>query len=455
MQIQIFFIFLSSLFILGGIATAIVAQKQDKKERKNAWVKYFMYLGIIFSLFFAICFYPFIFKALCGIVILGGAFELIKLQYIKLRLPNRLFFSWIVIYIVICAAFFQLCFSEINLILFTLLTVCSFDAFSQLSGQLFGKRKIFPKISPNKTLEGLIGGIILSLTVSLIVGKMLEWTIVNSVLLGLGIAISSFFGDLSASYIKRQYKVKDFSNIIPGHGGFLDRFDSLILSGTFVYIAQLSINDRQLFSVIIFIVGYLFFIGFCEFLNQKRHITSEYTRKMAHIVTSLSALSFPYVFSDYYYVLGLCAFCFIVFLVANLTRMFHSIDNVERRTGGSYLLALAVGVTYYLRVIYQDSTIYNLSILILAICDPLAGVVGKHISSKQLINNKTLMGSLIFLVSAFTISIIYLCKNEYEHTLKMSIFIACSSMLVELFSPRGTDNITVPFTVSLILIAFY
>jgi phosphatidate cytidylyltransferase len=119
--------------------------------------------------------------------------------------------------------------------------VCTFDAFSQLSGQLFGKRKITPTISPNKTLGGLVGGA----TMALILG-----IIANFILAGLGcldyirhgdlliviiliccVMVASFIGDLAASYIKRQYAVKDYSALLPGHGGILDRFDSLIVAG--------------------------------------------------------------------------------------------------------------------------------------------------------------------------------------------------------------------------------
>jgi phosphatidate cytidylyltransferase len=60
--------------------------------------------------------------------------------------------------------------------------------------------------------------------------------------LGIGIATFAFFGDISASFIKRKFGVKDFSHLIPGHGGFLDRFDSLIFSGLFIYVIFFFLN---------------------------------------------------------------------------------------------------------------------------------------------------------------------------------------------------------------------
>jgi len=123
-----------------------------------------------------------------------------------------------------------------NNLLFTLFTVCAFDAFSQISGQLFGKRKICPHLSPNKTYEGLIGGLIMSTCAFFIVGCTVHLSIFYTFVMGLGICLSSFVGDLAASWIKRRYKVKNFSSIIPGHGGFLDRFDSFIVAGMFVFL---------------------------------------------------------------------------------------------------------------------------------------------------------------------------------------------------------------------------
>lgn len=121
---------------------------------------------------------------------------------------------------------------------FLLLLVLVFDGFSQLIGQLFGKHKIIPKVSPNKTFEGLVGGIIFTIFTAFILKNITNYSNSYLVIYTLVISFFAFFGDISASFIKRKFKVKDFSNLIPQHGGFLDRFDSLIFSSNIILIQQ-------------------------------------------------------------------------------------------------------------------------------------------------------------------------------------------------------------------------
>ena len=110
------------------------------------------------------------------------------------------------------------------------------DIFAYLAGNLFGKRKLAPKISPNKTIEGSIGGIVGAIGLSLIYGYFFHLgdpiSIVIIALLG---SIISQMGDLTASRIKRQAGIKDYGFIMPGHGGVLDRFDSIIFATPVVY----------------------------------------------------------------------------------------------------------------------------------------------------------------------------------------------------------------------------
>ena len=110
------------------------------------------------------------------------------------------------------------------------ITICS-DTFAYFTGRLFGKHKMIPSISPNKTWEGAFGGTLVAVVLGTIfyyyfISKMSIPLIIAKTLL---LTIISQFGDLTFSAIKRHAKIKDFSNIMPGHGGILDRLDSLIL----------------------------------------------------------------------------------------------------------------------------------------------------------------------------------------------------------------------------------
>jgi phosphatidate cytidylyltransferase len=112
------------------------------------------------------------------------------------------------------------------------------DTFAYFIGRFFGKHKLAPTISPKKTIEGGIGGII----GSVISCGLFVWlfpqsnvTIYLSVIIGLFGSIIAQCGDLIASFIKRNCYIKDFGNIIPGHGGILDRFDSILFVSPFIY----------------------------------------------------------------------------------------------------------------------------------------------------------------------------------------------------------------------------
>lgn len=115
----------------------------------------------------------------------------------------------------------------VYLLLITIFT----DTFALLCGRFMGKHKLCKKISPNKTIEGSVGGSIFGTTVAIIFYIIVINSNVNSlliILVTLLLSVIGQIGDLFFSSIKRNYNVKDFSNIIPGHGGILDRFDSFI-----------------------------------------------------------------------------------------------------------------------------------------------------------------------------------------------------------------------------------
>ncbi|MGH8435449.1 MAG: phosphatidate cytidylyltransferase [Pseudomonas sp.] len=117
-----------------------------------------------------------------------------------------------------------------GLILSVMVLVWGADIGAYFSGKAFGKRKLAPQVSPGKSWEGMFGGLLLSLLIASAVGVYRGWS-VNEFVLGLGgaalVVLISVVGDLTESMFKRQAGVKDSSNLLPGHGGVLDRIDSL------------------------------------------------------------------------------------------------------------------------------------------------------------------------------------------------------------------------------------
>lgn len=134
--------------------------------------------------------------------------------------------------------------SDHGLFYMLLVIVCfswATDVFAYLIGMCFGKHRFAPNISPKKTIEGSLGGIIASVAVTfaaLIIYRHISGTEFNTPLVLLYALICSVvgqIGDLAFSYIKRSYGIKDFGNLLPGHGGVLDRLDSLIFLSPFFY----------------------------------------------------------------------------------------------------------------------------------------------------------------------------------------------------------------------------
>ena len=165
-------------------------------------------------------------------------FYLIIFLYLIIFVEINLFFkknrTLILIYLLISLIFFiNIGFDKDNIYNFNfmILIIITFDIFSYVIGTKYGSTKILKTISPKKTLEGLVGGIIFSLLFSISLIILLKNEINFSIVLFILIIIfSSFTGDIIESYFKRINNLKNSSNFLPGHGGFFDRFDSLIFS---------------------------------------------------------------------------------------------------------------------------------------------------------------------------------------------------------------------------------
>ena len=199
-------------------------------------------LRLIFSLilFFLLFFslsninYIFIYALIIYFLILCEIFIFFK---------RNLFFT--IFYVLI--SFFFTCiylFKSFELSIFAIFifAIIVFDTSSYLIGKSFGKTKIFRIISPKKTLEGLIGGILFTNIIYLIFFKIinifnfgLDFILINLIIL------TSLLGDLLQSYLKRKNNLKNSSNFLPGHGGFFDRFDSFLLSVIFLSIFSISL----------------------------------------------------------------------------------------------------------------------------------------------------------------------------------------------------------------------
>lgn len=117
----------------------------------------------------------------------------------------------------------------LNLFLYVVLLISTMDVFAYIGGKLIGKIKIVPKISNGKTLEGTLIGLIFTITIASMIRDLVNLDIYFSMLVGFFIGVLSFLGDILESSVKRSVGVKDSGNLIPGHGGLMDRLDGYIV----------------------------------------------------------------------------------------------------------------------------------------------------------------------------------------------------------------------------------
>ena len=117
----------------------------------------------------------------------------------------------------------------LNIFLYLVLLVSVMDIFAYIGGNILGKKKIAPTISNGKTIEGTLVGLFFSTLVSALIRDLIDINFLYALILGFTIGLFSFFGDLLESFFKRRIGIKDSGKFIPGHGGFLDRFDGYIL----------------------------------------------------------------------------------------------------------------------------------------------------------------------------------------------------------------------------------
>ena len=118
-------------------------------------------------------------------------------------------------------------------LMFVVISLCDIAAF--YVGTKLGKTPLWPEVSPKKTIEGAVGGTAAGVLGAIIVGHFIDLSIIHSVISGLLLSFAAQFGDLSESMIKRDAGFKDSGNLLPGHGGMLDRADSYIFTGAVAY----------------------------------------------------------------------------------------------------------------------------------------------------------------------------------------------------------------------------
>ncbi len=233
----------------------------------------------------------------------------------------------------------------------------------------------------------------------------------------------------------------------------------------FSIIFNLKIKKMLLQNISLLATAFLTLFGTAEVLFHKFMWKAEYTRKLVHIGTGLLTLLFPLFINEINGVAFLC-FSFITILILSMKYdLLQSINGVKRKTFGSILYPIIVFVTYFVYKQEGHLIYFYAPILTMAIADPMAALVGKrwqkgvyHIykndsqtNPELRENQKTVIGSFAFLVTAFFVNYGLFTWFSLEHQFLTCVLIASSTMIIEGISTNGYDNFTIPLTVLVVL----
>jgi dolichol kinase len=215
---------------------------------------------------------------------------------------------------------------------------------------------------------------------------------------------------------------------------------------------------------VIYLIGIGLLLVFNELIYRRLNPSGEITRKFAHFSSVLATVPFPYIFPSHWYILVLALLFAIVLFITQKGKLLQSIHDIERKSIGSYLLPIAIYITFLFSDLLDNKFIYILPMLILAISDPMAAILGINVKTyngrikiggRKLY--KTWLGTGSFLISSFVISIIalYFHRGVFDFkTFWLALMVAVVTMFAELISWKGLDNLSIPLSAVLVLVLF-
>jgi CDP-diglyceride synthetase len=221
-------------FALGAVFMALANRRVPDAVARARWLKIGVFFLIVhLMLAVAAVGRPWV-TIVVAAILLAGALELSRAWRAMPRpRPRRI---WPAYAVIACASLVSSWYLPPATFALLFLVTAALDGFSQVVGQLLGRRPLAPRISPAKTIEGLAGGLVAAVAVAVLARGVLmeESGLAHAAMLAILAGFAGLAGDLSASWAKRRAGIKDYSAALPGQGGFLDRFDSLLGALTLV-----------------------------------------------------------------------------------------------------------------------------------------------------------------------------------------------------------------------------
>ncbi|HEY4382498.1 MAG TPA: phosphatidate cytidylyltransferase [Acidobacteriaceae bacterium] len=218
-------------FLVGAVGLYAASRKVAPAVRRERLTKFVTYFCIVNGLLLGAFAGRIVFSGIMLVVAVLGARELIAV--LPAASGGRRSAAWAMGAAYLAIAVGAVLFAwraraEVAAVAY--LVVCTFDGFSQVTGQLLGRHKLTPRLSPGKTIEGSVGGLLFAVGMAFLLRPVAGWSVSRCLEIACFLAVVSLVGDLLASYVKRRSGIKDFGRLLPGHGGILDRFDSFLFA---------------------------------------------------------------------------------------------------------------------------------------------------------------------------------------------------------------------------------
>lgn len=226
-------------FAAGGLVIYKRTERDPAAASRALWIKYAVYFLIVHTVVATALAGPLYFSGLLALIVIVGAYELVMACLQNGSPPARLplLIGSLGLYLLLAYGLFIFARRfHAPTVIFVYLVVAALDGFSQLAGQSMGRHQLASSISPNKTVEGALGGVAAAVLTAIIMRSLADLTVSQAFKVGLGLSAAGLIGDMTASSLKRVSGIKDFGNLLPGHGGVLDRFDSLFFAAPAFYL---------------------------------------------------------------------------------------------------------------------------------------------------------------------------------------------------------------------------
>jgi len=223
-------------FAMAAVAFLVANRRVTARVRRDRWIKFATYLVIVHTVLAAAAFGTGPIVLLLSLVALLGFIETIRAaQHLDASSAAT------VVLVFMMAATGMIWFAlhaPPSRVSFLYIVIAAFDGFSQAGGQLAGRTKLAPRISPGKTVEGFLIGAGAATLCAYLLRDVAHLRAVQAVAIGVAASTAGLAGDLGASWVKRRVEIKDFGTLLPGHGGILDRFDSFLAAAAVMSIVS-------------------------------------------------------------------------------------------------------------------------------------------------------------------------------------------------------------------------